>query len=65
MLSGLEDRLALAPDDLKGWTLLATSYAYVGRLDDARSAQNVAIALGADASTLEQQVLAAHASAMR
>jgi cytochrome c-type biogenesis protein CcmH/NrfG len=63
MLTGLEKRLAAAPNDLKGWTLLATSYAYVGRLDDARRAQKTAVALGADPNALEQQILAAHTGA--
>lgn len=65
MLTGLEKRLAAAPNDLKGWTLLATSYAYVGRLDDARRAQKTAVALGADPNALEQQILAAHTGATR
>lgn len=65
MLDGLERRLAESPDDLKGWSLLAASYAHVGRMDDARRAQDRAVELGADPLLLEQQILAAHAGSAR
>lgn len=60
MLAGLEARLSQHPDDVKGWTLLAQSYAYVGRMSDADAAINRAVALGADRAGLERRVSAAH-----
>lgn len=65
MLGGLERRLAESPQDVKGWTLLATSYAHVGRMSDARHAKAKAVELGADADALEQQILAAHTGSSR
>lgn len=60
LLTGLETRLQEAPNDLKGWSLLAQSYAFVGRIDDAYSAIDRAVALGADRAPLERRVRAAH-----
>ena len=60
MLDGLEQRLAAHPDDVKGWTLLAASYANVGRMSDARRAKARAVELGADPQVIERQILAAH-----
>lgn len=60
MIAGLEQRLAANPDDVKGWTLLATSYAYVGQMSDARNAKLKAVELGADAEQLERQIIDAH-----
>ncbi|MDH3747741.1 MAG: hypothetical protein OER97_06000 [Gammaproteobacteria bacterium] len=60
MIAGLEQRLAANPNDLKGWTLLATSYAYVGQMSDARRAKMKAVELGADAEQLERQIIDAH-----
>ena len=61
MLDGLERRLANSPDDVKGWRLLAASYAHVGRMNDARRAKAKAVDLGADPLEIEKQILAAHA----
>ncbi len=60
LLAGLENRLQEQPDDLKGWSLLAQSYAFVGRMEDAYSAIDRAVALGADRVPLERRVSAAH-----
>ena len=60
MLAGLEARLEREPDDVKGWSLLAQSYAYVGRMSDADAAVDCAVALGADRASLERRVLTAH-----
>ena len=60
LLTGLEARLREAPNDLKGWSLLAQSYAFVGRMEEAYSAIDRAVALGADRVPLERRVRAAH-----
>lgn len=60
MIHGLETRLEAEPDDRKGWSLLAQSYAYVGRMADARRAAANAVMLGDDAAALERQIAAAH-----
>lgn len=64
LIHGLEQRLENYPDDRKGWSLLARSYAYVGRLGDARRAAANAVMLGDDAETLERQIAAAHEGAL-
>ena len=46
LLAGLESRLAADPSDAKGWLLLAKSYAFLGRGDDAAEAYARAKALG-------------------
>ena len=46
MVVGLEERLAEQPDDGKGWLLLAKSYQFLGREEDARNAYRKADALG-------------------
>ena len=46
LLTGLETRLEESPQDGKGWLLLAQSYEVLGRLDDAASAYEKAVALG-------------------
>lgn len=46
MVAGLEQRLAKEPDDGKGWLLLAKSYQFLNRPDDARKAYAKADALG-------------------
>ncbi len=60
MIAGLEARLASNPDDVEGWSLLAQSYAYVGRMSDARDAVDRAVALGAGRAALEERVRRAH-----
>ncbi len=60
MIGGLEDRLRANPDDLKGWSLLAQSYAFTGRMQDAANAVDRAVELGADRASLEARVLKAH-----
>ena len=60
MIVGLEERLGRAPDDVKGWRLLARSYAFVGDMDRARSAAERAVALGADAQDLEAALIETH-----
>lgn len=46
LVTGLEEKLSLNPDDSKGWLLLAKSYQHLGRPDDAREAYRKAAALG-------------------
>lgn len=60
MIAGLEARLASNPDDVEGWSLLAQSYAYIGRMSDARQAVDRAVLLGADRAALEARVRRAH-----
>lgn len=60
MIAGLEARLASNPDDVEGWSLLAQSYAYIGRMSDAREAVDRAVALGAERDMLEERVRRAH-----
>lgn len=56
LVGGLEDRLRAQPDDGKGWLLLAKSYRYLGRLDDAREAYKKADALGHGDPDVENQL---------
>ncbi len=65
MVGALEGRLADNPDDMKGWSLLAQSYAFIGRMDDAQSAADRAIALGADREQMRARILSAHTSSER
>jgi hypothetical protein len=60
LVGGLEARLAAAPADASGWALLAQTYAWLGRTDDARKAARRAVELGVDAATLDRKLLAAH-----
>ncbi len=48
LIAELERRLAAAPDDKRGWVLLARGYARQGRLAEAEVAQQRALALAAD-----------------
>jgi cytochrome c-type biogenesis protein CcmH/NrfG len=59
LIGGLEARLANAPNDAKGWALLAQSYAFVGDVAAAEHALQRAVALGADEQTLRERVQAA------
>lgn len=54
LVSGLEERLANAPDDAKGWLLLAKTYQHLGRIDDARAALDKAVALGQSDTEFEE-----------
>ena len=56
LTTGLEARLEQQPDDGEGWLLLAKSYFYLGRLDEARHAYARAVALGNADDTVAQQV---------
>ena len=60
LVGGLEARLAAAPADASGWALLAQTYAWLGRTDDARKAARRAVELGVDAATLDRKLIAAH-----
>lgn len=64
LVDGLRERLEQQPDDMQGWVLLAKSYAYLQRLDDAKEALTQAQTLGFDQS-LDLQALADEASAPR
>ena len=63
MLAGLESRLAQNPDDVSGWRLLAQSYAYVGRMQEAQAAADEAVRLGANREQLDAAMLAVHGQA--
>ena len=56
LLEGLEQRLANEPNDAPGWALLAQSYAFVGRNEDANRAVERAVALGMNEAELTQRV---------
>ena len=60
MIGGLEKKLAANPDDVKGWSLLAQSYAFTGRMQEAQDAADKAVALGADAAEMKARILRAH-----
>ena len=59
LIGGLEARLATEPNDVKGWALLAQSYAFVGDTSGAERALQRAIELGADEQALRDRVQAA------
>lgn len=59
LVGGLEDRLRTQPDDGKGWLLLAKSYRFLGRLDDAREAYKKADALGQGDAVVQDQLFGA------
>ena len=63
LTAGLEERLEKQPDDGEGWLLLAKSYFYLARLDEARQAYARAAALGNADDTVAQQVGADSAAA--
>lgn len=56
LLEGLEQRLAKEPNDASGWALLAQSYAFIGRDEDASEAVQKAVALGMDETDLTERV---------
>ena len=56
LTAGLEARLQEQPDDGEGWLLLAKSYFYLGRVDEARHAYARAVELGNADATVAQQV---------
>ena len=56
LLGGLEARLDANPEDADGWLLLAKSYNYLGRTDDALDAYTRAVALGQYDETLNALV---------
>jgi hypothetical protein len=56
LTAGLEARLARQADDGEGWLLLAKSYFYLDRLDDARQAYARAAALGNVDETVARQI---------
>ena len=57
LTAGLEARLRDQPDDGEGWLLLAKSYVYLNRQDDARSAYARAVALGETDDTVARDVM--------
>ena len=60
MIGGLEKKLADNPNDVKGWSLLAQSYAFTGRMQEAREAGEKAISLGADSDEMHARIARAH-----
>ena len=56
LLGRLEARVKASPDNVGHWTLLAQSYAHLGRPADAARAAGRAIELGADAAMLNAQL---------
>ena len=59
LVGGLEQRLAVNPDDANGWALLAQSYAFMGDAAAADGAVKKAVALGMDERELRARVDAA------
>jgi cytochrome c-type biogenesis protein CcmH len=57
LAENLADRLASNPDDGEGWLLLAKSYWYMKRVDDALDAYSKAVALGESDPTFEAQLV--------
>lgn len=62
LIAPLESRLAKQPKDVKGWALLAQSYAYVGDDAAAEKALSRAVELGMDEATLRARLDAARRS---
>lgn len=62
LTAGLEARLREQPDDGQGWLLLAKSYVYLQRMDEARHAYARAAELGESDATVAQQVAGSDAS---
>ena len=60
LLSRLEQRVEQTPGDRSGWSLLAQTYAFLGRMDAAREAAARAVELGEDAEQLQRRLVAAH-----
>ena len=56
LVAGLERRLQQHPDDAKSWLLLAKSYDYLGRNQDAATAYAKAASLGISDSVLEARL---------
>lgn len=56
LIGGLEARLERDPGDVKGWALLAQSYAFLGDLDGAERATRRAVELGMDEAALRERV---------
>ena len=56
LTAGLEARLSEQPGDGEGWLLLAKSYVYLNRMDEARHAYARAVDLGETDATVAQQV---------
>ncbi len=65
LVSGLEARLAAAPNDGNGWALLAQSYAYMADEEAVDNAVKRAVALGVDEQALRERVSRAMQSAHR
>jgi cytochrome c-type biogenesis protein CcmH/NrfG len=59
LISGLEQRLETESADAGGWSLLAQSYAFVGKTEQAEHAVLRAVELGADESDLRNRVSSA------
>jgi cytochrome c-type biogenesis protein CcmH len=57
LLDGLESRLEKEPDDADGWILLARSYEYLGRHEEAAAAYNRATKLGKTDARLERTII--------
>jgi cytochrome c-type biogenesis protein CcmH/NrfG len=64
LLAGLEKRQQDTPGDQAGWMLLAQTYAWLGRMQEARAAADTAVDLGADGELLEGKLVAAHTRRM-
>ena len=69
LITGLEARLEQNPSDVKGWALLAQSYAFIADADGTEIALEKAVALGFDEADLRQRIELAsrspHATAAR
>lgn len=56
MIAQLENRLAFQPNDAKGWSLLAQSYAFIGNSSGIEHAVANAVRLGAQENILRSQI---------
>lgn len=55
LLDGLLRRLEAQPEDVEGWVLLAKSYQYLGRLDEAKQALEKAEKLGYSGFVIDEE----------
>ncbi len=56
----LAERLKRSPDDLRGWLLLASTYTWLERFDEAATAYSRAIPLGRDKPEMLSEITAAY-----
>ncbi len=60
LAANLAERLKRSPDDLRGWLLLASTYTWLERFDEAATAYSRAIPLGRDKPEMLSEITAAY-----